>query len=283
MVADEHRFARRAEVVAVLADPALVPVRPPADAPAEEQVSGTAAWLRARVARFAHGPAHARRRAFVEAEIARIDDERLRRAALETAREAGTGADPRFVAVQALAQALALPDPAAVAADVALVSGVYFGGSDPAASGALVRLIAVYREAAAEANEDQDDEEIANRISVLIQAFDATGRLVGQARHAAEAAAPAAPADIATLLLDTLRHDPPVLVMRRVAARTTTVAGVEVTAGDLVTLDIAAASADPELFDSGSSPLTYGSEPRRCPGMRQSLIVAAAILEVLDA
>jgi cytochrome P450 len=288
MVANEHRFARHADVVAALADPALVPVEPTEDPLAEEQVSGTAAWLRGNVARFAHGSEHARRRAFVEAEVARIDDERLRQAASAAARKAGAGADPRFVVVCGLAEALGLPDPDAVAADVAIVSGVYFGGSDPAADAAVARLVLAHRTAVREETDAAaGDEEIANRISLLIQAFEATGTLVERARRAE--AGIASDDGALALLLETLRHDPPVLAMRRTALRATSVAGVAIAAGDLVTLDIAAANRDPEVFDrpdefdvcrrAESSVLTYGSEPRRCPGRRQSLVLAAAVLE----
>ena len=290
MVAHEHRFVRHAEVVAALADPALVPVEPAGDASAGEHATApaaTAAWLRAHVARFSHGPEHARRRAVVEDEIARIDEGRLRQAAFEAARKAGAGADPRAVVVRGLAEALGLADPDAVTADVGLVAGVYFGGSDPAADAAVARLIAVYRRAeraVPDAGAD-DEEDIVNRISVLVQAFEATGTLIEHARRAGAAADD----DVQAVLLETLRYDPPVRVMRRIALRATSVAGVEISAGDPVTLDIAAANRDPEVFDrpeefdarrdGESRELTYGSEPRRCPGRGQSLILAAAVLE----
>lgn len=287
MAVTEHRFARHAEVVAALADPALAPVPASAASPEEERTPGSAAWLRAHVARFAHGPEHARRRAVVESEIARLEDGRLRQAALQEARKAGPEADPRSVAVRALARALGLPEPADVAADVALVAGVYFGGADPAADAAVARLSAAYHMVPSETatGSAADAEEIANRISVLIQAFQATGTLVEHARRAAGRS----DCDVAALLRETLRHDPPLLAMRRTALRATTVAGVDIAAGDMVTLDIAAANRDPAVFDRpdefdparGESPmLTFGSEPRRCPGQRQSFALAAAILEV---
>jgi cytochrome P450 len=292
MAVNEHRFARHAEVVAALADPALVPVEPLEEAGVDRHAVGSAAWLRAHVARFAHGPAHVRRRAVVEDELARLDEDGLRRAAAQCARKAGDGADPRVVAVRALAGELGLPDPDAVAADVALVSGVYFGGSDPAADEAVARLVAAYRAGAGEA--DGDGEALANRISILVQAFEATGSLVERARGAASeyGLADSDGTDhaggVAGLVYETLRHDPPVLAMRRIALRPTSVAGVEIAAGDLVTLDIAAANRDPEVFDRpdefdagrGETPLlTYGSAPRRCPGVGHSLALATAILK----
>ena len=303
MAVNEHRFARHAEVVAALADPALVPVEPPEEAGVDRDAVGSAAWLRAHVARFAHGSAHARRRAVIEAELARLDEDGLGRAAAECARKAGEGADPRVVAVQALAGELGLPGPDAVAADVALVSGVYFGGSDPAADEAVARLVAAHR-ARAEAGAAgdvgaggggaSDGEVLANRISILVQAFEATGSLVERARAAAVeyGVEGADGADgVGGLVYETLRHDPPVAAMRRTALRATSVAGVEIAAGDLVTLDIAAANRDPEVFDRpeefdagrGETPLlTYGSAPRRCPGVGQSLALAVGIVEVGD-
>ena len=341
MAVNEHRFARHAEVVAALADPALVPVEPPEEAGADRDAVGSAAWLRAHVARFSHGSAHVRRRAVVEAELARLDEDGLGRAATQCTRKAGDGADPRVLAVRALAGELGLPDPDAVAADVALVSGVYFGGSDPAADEAVARLVAAFRAGAGAvagdysgavgdgvasgdgdadggdgvasgdgdasgdrdassygaAEGDGDGEALANRISILVQAFEATGSLVERARGAAAeygvdtavgavGAVGAVRAD--GLVYETLRHDPPVLAMRRTALRPTSVAGVEIAAGDLVTLDIAAANRDPEVFDRpdefdagrGETPsLTYGSAPRRCPGVGHSLALAAGILQ----
>jgi cytochrome P450 len=289
MPVNEHCFARHAEVVAALADPALVPIEPPEEADADRAAVGTAAWLRAHVARFAHGPAHVRRRAVVEAEIARLDEDGLRRAATECARKAGPGADPRIVAVRALAGELGLPDPEAVAADVALVSAVYFGGADPAADEAVARLVAAYHTAdagAADGADDADGEALANRISILVQAFEATGSLVERARAAAggEGSAP-----VEGLVYETLRHDPPVRAMRRTALRATNVAGVDIAAGDLVTLEIAAANRDPEVFDRpdefdagrGETPsLTFGSAPRRCPGVGHALALATEIVAV---
>lgn len=202
--------------------------------------------------------------------------------------------------------------------------GVYFGGSDPAADKAVARLVAAFRAgarggtgAAADAGgggeshrntdaggggesggggdsggEGRDGETLANRVSILVQAYEATGSLVERARGAAAeyGVDGAETADgVNGLLYETLRHDPPVLAMRRTALRPTSVAGVEIVAGDLVTLDIAAANRDPEVFDRPDEfdagrgetlSLTYGSAPRRCPGVGHSLALAAGILEV---
>lgn len=279
-----HEFSRYAEVVAALADPALAPIAPAASAQAEPDAPGTAAWLRTRVARFSHGPQHASRRAVVEAEIARLDPVALRKAA---AAEAGTPAaedDPRVRTARLLAGALGLADPERAAADVGIVSGVYFGGDDPAADAAVARLVEAYTAVAGPASA----EELANRISVLIQAYDATGSLVERAAaHLTEDAG----GDVEraeAVVVETLRHDPPVQAMRRIAVRETRAAGVDIAEGDLVTLLIPQANRDPEVFDRPdefdpsrpASPhsLTFGSDPRRCPGHAQAVALAAGIL-----
>ncbi|MBU2111585.1 MAG: cytochrome P450, partial [Actinobacteria bacterium] len=48
---------------------------------------------------------------------------------------------------------------------------------------------------------------------------------------------------------EVLRHDPPVLLTGRFAARRTTVAGVELPAGSLVTTLLAGANRDPDVFE----------------------------------
>ena len=63
--------------------------------------------------------------------------------------------------------------------------------------------------------------------------------------------------------------------------------GVSVAAADVVMLDIAAANRDPEVFshpdvfdvERTMPSLTFGAEPRRCPGRRQAFALAAGILD----
>ena len=98
---DTHEFSRHADVVAALADPALVPPPPVETRPAARMTPGTAAWLRANVARFASGPVHARRRAVVEADLAGIDAESLRLAVHGIDGDGGGDGDVRLAAVGA--------------------------------------------------------------------------------------------------------------------------------------------------------------------------------------
>ena len=266
MTENTHELSSYADVIAALTDPALAPVPPPETRPdATRAEPGTAAWLRANVARFASGPTHARRRAIVEADLAGIDAESLRR----VVRLAGDGdGDVRLIAVAALAEALGLDDGRAAARDVLLVAGVYFGGDRAEADAAVARLVDAFRAV----DPDADLETVANRIGLLVQACDATESLVARACKQSPPHD-----DVDALLAATLRNDPPVRTMRRVALRETHIAGIDIAAGDLVTLDIATASLDPHA--AAAPALTFGAEPRRCPGSPHALALAAGILE----
>jgi cytochrome P450 len=273
MTSSVHEFDRYTDVRAALADPHLVP------SPAESGPVGSVAWLRATVARFSSGEIHARRRALVEADLARLDPLALRQAVAVDPDD-----DARRASVRALAVALGIAESDAVMEAIIIVAGAYFGDAhDPAADQAVARLLTLMLPA--DRGDDSPLEAVANRIGLLVQACDATGNLIEHARRAA-GGSPAGQ-DIETLLVETLRHDPPVRAMRRVAVRDTRVAGVDIAEGDLVILDIAAANRDPEVFTnveafdperSGPPPLTFGSPPRVCPGRDHAVAIAAGAL-----
>ncbi|GAA5180918.1 hypothetical protein GCM10023322_14320 [Rugosimonospora acidiphila] len=293
---------RYADVEAALADPRLVP--PPAAAPGP---TGGVAWLRATVARFSHGQTHDRRRALVVADLARLDPAALRRAAA-----GDPDTDPRRVAVRTLAQALGLADPDAVAEAIGVVAGAYFGdAADPAADRAVARLLPLMLPTGPTGHDGFDGgvaagapappgateaaraaaEVAANRIGLLVQACDATATLVDHARRAA-VGCPAA-TGVEALLAETLRHDPPVPALHRVATAATRVADANLAPGERVVLDVAAANrdpavfADPDVFDPrrpGPASLTFGAAPRACPGTEHALAIAAGVLDrYLDA
>jgi hypothetical protein len=132
-----------------LSDPAYtVPAVPPAD--------HGVAWLRASVARFSSGTAHARRRALAVEVLAGIDPANLRDKAVHA-----TGP------VEVLAEALGLP--ATVADDIAVIARSYQPHTTitDEADRAVERLAA-----------GTHDEATANRIALLVQACDATKALV---------------------------------------------------------------------------------------------------------
>ena len=232
----------RADIEAALADPLLVPL------PAESGPEGSMAWLRATVARFAHGDVHTRRRAYVEAELARIDVDGLRRLA------AGAVGDDRTRVLRALAEAMGLPelDDAAVGA-LRTVADNYFGGDDPAADDAVRQLLPLMKTEGME--QTHDVEQAANRIGILIQACDATAGLIAATRDGS--------GDVHA----TLRTAPPVQVMKRTAIGATRIGDVEIPDGELVLLEV------------GPLGLSFGVGPRVCPGQALALALAEGALE----
>jgi hypothetical protein len=126
--------------------------------PAPDAETGVA-WLRASVARFSSGAVHERRRALVEAELARIDPEAL--GTLASVRKSGP--------VEVLAEALGLPSTAV--ADVETVAQSYQPHTviTVEADAAAERLITVC---------GARDEVTANLIGLLVQAGAATAALI---------------------------------------------------------------------------------------------------------
>lgn len=267
---------------AVLEQPLLVP-EPVADA--AEAPAGSLAWLRATVARFTgDGQTHARRRAHAVAELTRLDPRELRRAAAGSA----VGADDRHTVVRILAEELGLPCPDAVADAVLTVSAGYFGG-DLTSTQAKAADEAVASLLTRTAREDsvEDLEAAAQRIGLLVQACDATARLVEHARRAAPDGLPPDGAD--ALLAEVLRQDPPVTALRRRALADVRVGALDLRAGEVVLIDVTAAKPDAPAGSDQSDPglgthdepvpLAFGSGPHRCPGQAQALAIAAGLLE----
>ena len=150
------------EVQAVIADPRFVP---PPPAPAGEP--GTMTWLRALVARFSGGETHARRRALVEAELARIDPDTLRaKAATESTVERP------YIPVAVLARELGITDVENAVAAVREVAAAYQGGYNTPPDAAVATLVGML--------EPADPEVTANRIGILVQACDATASMISR-------------------------------------------------------------------------------------------------------
>jgi cytochrome P450 len=260
-----------AQVRAVLADPEYTVPDPGRGAPPR-----TMAWLRQNVARFSNGADHARRRDLAEDLLRPLDTGLLRAAARDQANAvideaAGCPFDvmalvARRVPGLVLAAALGAADPEQVIGRLAPVAAVYQPGpADPGmADGSVARL--------AELLPGGPDEQVAARIGLLIQAFDATAGLIGNAVAAglrvSTRALAAALADTcgpaAALVEQTLRIDPPVLVTRRVAP-----------SGAMLTLDLASAGQDP------AGHLEFGSGLRACPGAAHACALAEGAIEPL--
>lgn len=250
----------------------------------EDVPEGTMAWLRARVARFSSGEAHARRRSLaigalgvsdgpdVNAEVLR-DAARVRTQELLSA--PGTvevmARVARVVPAEVLAASLGLPVTADTAGLVGDVGRAYHahGETVPAADRALTRLVADCG--------GTWDEATAARIGLLVQAYDATAGLIGNAAYlaltGAEAGAgtgtghapeppPESSADLATDRLDQiLRTDPPVRGTLR----------APVDGGDPVRVGL--------VTSDGS--LAFGAGTHACPGQAHARALAAGVLDAL--
>jgi hypothetical protein len=203
---------------------------------------GGVRWLRANVARFSRPEDHPRRRAFVLADLATMGS--LRDKAFAFARELRHETADRIVwtvPVAVLAAELGLPD---VSRDIATVSACYHPHTEAGADAdkAMARLIEVCGGDA--------DERTAARIGLLVQACDATAKLITKALAAHR------PGEDAASLLDrVLREDPPVRITRRWVG------------GEVVEVDL--------------SDRPFGAGPKQCPGQAQALAVATGILDVL--
>ncbi|MFD8557901.1 cytochrome P450 [Streptosporangium canum] len=275
-------LSRHHEVRAALADPALTVVAAP-----RPPFALTVAWLRGAVGRFADGALHAGRRAAAVQVLAGLDARALRAEAFARASRRPAGAPPvELVPVEVLAVALGVgaPEAGQAARAVAVIAPAYLpapsapsgpSGKDTAqADAAVVRLSRLLG--------DPAPERLAVLAGLLAQACDSTAALI---RNALAAEAPCCPVE--DLLAETLRHDPPVRVLRRGAARPgpTGAAAAEVT----VLLDLAAANRDPLVFDDPGrfrpgrtqEHLTFGAGPRPCPGRQVALALAAGVVEAV--
>ncbi|HTG34910.1 MAG TPA: cytochrome P450 [Thermoanaerobaculia bacterium] len=142
-----------------------------------------------------------------------------------------------------------------------------------------------------------DDEVIvANRIGLLVQSHDATAGLIGNTlvalgRHPDTRERVAADPDLLpAVLLEVLRHDPPVQNTRRFVARDGDVAGQTLREGDAVLVLLAAANRDPtanpapERFDPFRQErriFTFGAGAHACPGDALAVAIARAGVERL--
>ncbi len=201
---------------------------------------GGVRWLRANVARFSAPEDHRRRRTRVLEELKPLDS--LRDKAFELARSMADEPPERIarmVPVAVLAGELGLPD---VSHDIATVSTCYHPHTEPdaGADAAMSRLI--------DACGGVADERTAARIGLLVQACDATAKLIGKAEAAFR------PGEDVSVLLDrVLREDPPVRITRRWVD------------GEVVEVDL--------------TNRPFGAGPKACPGQVQALELAAGVLD----
>ena len=237
----------RASILTVLQDPGYDVLPAP---PASTGVG--LGWLRATGPRFSTGDAHERRRALAVADLASVEPDALRRAAMRHSVGHPLAVSAYRTPVAVLATALGVRTP--VTALVARVAPWYPTGR-PAESGgsenddtddadaAVAGLVTAFGGSA--------DERTAARIALLVQAYDATARLIlGAAEHGGIETA--------------LAVAPPVPLLRRQAG------------GMAVVLDIATAARD-----GGDPGLAFGAGLRPCPGRAHALALAVGVLSTV--
>jgi cytochrome P450 len=218
----------------VLHDPAYVPP------PATTGPPGSLGWLRSSVPRFSAGAVHERRRRLVTAALEGLEPERLRQRARELTHTLRTDDVVREVPVRTLAEALGLPD-VDVSAVRTVASGYLSGVAGPETDAAVATLVESFGGVA--------DEQTAARISLLVQACEATAALIGKAM-------PAVGDDVGALVESVLQTDPPVRSTTRQDA-----------AGETVRVDLAE--------------LPFGAGPHACPGRQQAVALATGVCEAM--
>ncbi|PRX45924.1 cytochrome P450 [Prauserella shujinwangii] len=238
-------------VLAALTDP-----RCTVPAVAVDPPPGGLAWLRAGVPRFATGARHHALRALAVAELARLSVPALERAAERAVAGPPDGdpaADPGDVPVVVLAGALGLPG--VEPADVRTVARHYqpHTAQNPEADAAVGRLVA--------AAGGRTDDRTAVLIGLLVQACDATARLV--------AAAATVPGDPGTAVGHALATAPPVRLTRRHARDAVRLGGHALAAGAVAELDLAAAG------------LPFGAGEHACPGREHAVALATGVVTAL--
>lgn len=238
------QITRHAEARTVLSDSRSAP--PPVR---QDGAEGTLAWLRAQVSRFSTGQVHAERRAEVERLMSGLDPVLLRAAAASRVRDGVWAGVPTAV----LCEALGLDDLTPQVAEAA--RGYLSGEESPACDAAVASLLKAAT---------------IPQITLLLQGHAATEGLIANAlKHQGP---------VEGVLHETLRHDPPLLVTRRVVD------------GSPVEIDLVAVNRDPSVFSyplafdasRGASPhLTFGYGVRPCPASAHAFAIAAGVLEGL--
>ncbi len=278
-----------AQVDAALAEP-MLRVRPPGEAILPGISDGPAGKLFGALARHNDGAAHAGARDRVELMLAALPSWSPALPALRAMGLSPSRCEMDSLLLRApvalLAHAMGAPPAAlgAVASDLSdLVRGhLPASGRDEQsrAHSAAERLLARWSEP--------------NRVGLLVQAFESTATLLGNALVALRREPDwcsrwqADPALDEPLLAEVARHDPPVQNTRRFAATDLSLCGQVLSRGDTVIVLLASASRDeaagidaPDRFDplrAAGSPWTYGRGVHACPGAALSRRIAGALL-----
>jgi len=303
--------AASAEAVAAVLTSDLCRVRPPAEPVPRALVGSPAGEIFQHLVRMTDGPGHApckhavaaTLRSFGETETAAASREWARHLAGELRPGDSKGLEgfhfhlPVYTVASLLGvQADALPAVFLWTSDlVAAFAPASTAERIERGQAAASSLLELFR---ARGNRDVGDGEaiVANRIGLLVQSHDATAGLIGNTlvalgRHPGTRERVAADPDLLpAVLLEVLRHDPPVQNTRRFVARDGIVAGQAMKEGDAVLVLLAAANRDPavnpnpERFDPFRQErriFTFGAGVHACPGDALAVAIARAGVERL--
>jgi cytochrome P450 len=300
--------AASAEAVTAVLASDLCRVRPPAEPVPRALVGSPAGEIFRHLVRMTDGPGHAPCKhavaatlgSFGEAETAAVSREWARHLADEIRPDDSKGLAgfhfrlPVCTAASLLGvSADALPAVSSWTSDlVAALAPASTPEQIERGQTAAVSLLELFRAL----GPDDGEVIIANRIGLLVQSHDATAGLIGNTlvalgRNPGTRERLAADPDLLpAVLLEVLRHDPPVQNTRRFVARDGDVAGQEMREGDAVLVLLAAANRDPaanpapERFDpfrKERRTFTFGAGVHACPGDALAVTIARAGVERL--
>jgi len=137
---------------------------------------------------------------------------------------------------------------------------------------------------------------VANLVGLLSQTYEATAGLIGNSivalvtQPGLQEAMRAAPWRVASMVQEVGRFDPPVQNTRRFVAQSTSVAGVDLPAGEAILLVLAAANRDPAanvrpdefLVDRAHRrTFGFGQGAHECPGQALACTIATAAIQEL--
>jgi cytochrome P450 len=313
-----------AAVTEVLGDPACL-VRPPAEPVPRPLLGSAAGSIFGRLVRMNDGERHAALKPAVSAVTSRIEApvrEQAKRWAehlvetLEPARDRAS-IDPFAFSLSAYVLAGMLGVSPDRLADTTALVGDFARSIAPAATGeqlsrgahAAGELIARFEallgarggapaptllgdldREVARAGRAEPDDVVANGIGFLSQAYEATAGLIGNTlvtmgRLRPSGSRPAQREELAAIVREVVRYDPPVQNTRRFVARDTTIGAQVLKAGDVVLVVVAAANRDPlanpepSSFDparTSRQSFTFGAGPHACPGEAIATAIAEA-------
>ena len=313
-----------AAVTDVLGNPACL-VRPPAEPVPRPLLGTAAGSIFGRLVRMNEGERHAALKPAVSAVTSRIDApvrEQAKRWAEHLVKTLEPARDPASVdrfAFSLSAYVLAgmlgaspggLADTAALVGDFArsiapAATGEQLSRGSHAAGELIVRFEALLgarggatpstllgdldREVGRAGRADRDDV-VANGIGFLSQAYEATAGLIGNTlvtlgQLRPRGLHPAERGELAGIVREVVRYDPPVQNTRRFVARDTTIGGQPLKTGDVVLVVVAAANRDPlanpepSRFDparTSRQSFTFGVGPHACPGETIATAIAEA-------